>query len=79
MKLNDAVALRLIELMKEKKLNQYQLFKNSGVPQSTISTILSGITFTTKLNTIFALCQGLEIDLETFFKSPLFYNENVID
>lgn len=79
LQLNDAVALRLKELMKEKNINQYQLFKSSGVPQSTISTILSGVTSTTKLSTIFAICQGLEIDLETFFKSQLFQNENVTD
>ena len=36
MKLNQAVSRRLSELLKERKMTQYQLYMKSGVPKSTI-------------------------------------------
>ena len=36
MKLNEAVSKRLLELLDERKMTQYQLYMKSGVPKSTI-------------------------------------------
>ena len=33
MKLNEAVSKRLLELLDERKMTQYQLYMKSGVPQ----------------------------------------------
>ena len=40
MKLNQAVSLRLQELLQEYEMTQYQLFSKSGVPKSTISNLI---------------------------------------
>ena len=67
MNLTEAVAKRLKEILKEKGMTQYALFKKTGVPQSTISTILSGSVKTIKLSTIFEICEGLEMEISEFF------------
>ena len=36
MQLNEAVSKRLVELMQERGMTQYQLYMKSGVPKSTI-------------------------------------------
>ena len=77
MKLNEAVRCRFLELLKEKNMTQYQLYKKSGVPKSTIGNIINCSYESVKLRVIHELCQGLEIDLKTFFNSPLFNEENL--
>ncbi|MEG1806239.1 MAG: helix-turn-helix transcriptional regulator [Clostridia bacterium] len=79
MKLNEAIAKRLGILMREHGLNQYQLFKASGVPQSTISTILAVQNKTIKLDTIYDLCGGFKIELLEFFNSDIFNSNNIDD
>lgn len=79
MKLNEAVAKRIKQLCKERGITQYQLFLKSGVPQSTLSTILSCTYPSMKLRIIYEICDGLEITLEEFFASPLFARENIKD
>lgn len=79
MKLNEAVAKRIKQLCKERGITQYQLFLKSGVPQSTLSTIMSCTYPSMKLRIIYEICDGLEITLEEFFASPLFARENIKD
>ena len=40
MKLNEAVSKRLLELLDERKMTQYQLYMKSGVPKSTIGNVI---------------------------------------
>lgn len=79
MQLNKAIAERIKELMNERKLTQYALHKLSGVPQSTLSTIINCRFPGMKLRIIYEICEGLEITLEEFFNSPLFSRENITD
>lgn len=79
MKLKDAVAKRIKEIIKEKGITQYELFKMTGVPQSTISTILKNETKTVKLSTIYEICSGLEIELSEFFNSDYLKLANITD
>lgn len=79
MQLNEAIAARIKELCKEKNLTQYQLHLKSGVPQSTLSTIMKCLYPSMKLRIIYEICEGLEITLEDFFHSPLFDRENLED
>ena len=39
MQLNEAVSRRLVELMQERGMTQYQLYMKSGVPKSTIGNL----------------------------------------
>ena len=77
MQLNEALSKRLQTLLKERHMTQYQLFKRSGVPKSTISNIINCSYDSVKLRIIHEMCQGLEINLNDFFDSPLFHEENL--
>lgn len=77
MKLNEAIAYRIKELMKERGMTQYQLYLKTGVPQSTLSTIMKCSYPSMKVRIIYEICDGLEINLEDFFASDLFKRENI--
>lgn len=77
MQLNEAVSKRLVELLSEHRMTQYQLYKKSGVPKSTIGNVVNCSYDSVKLRIIHELCQGLEIDLRAFFTSPLFDENNL--
>lgn len=79
MKLTVAYAKRLKCLLKERGMTQYALFKCSGVPQSTISTILKGELKTIKFSTIYDICAGLGIELADFFNDEVFKLRNIED
>ena len=79
MKLNEAVSKRIVELCKERGYTQYALSMKSGVPQSTLSTIINCTFGSMKLRIIYEICEGLEISISEFFDSPLFERENLID
>lgn len=79
MKLQDAIILRIEELCKEKNLSKYELFKLSGVPQSTLTSIKKKRSGAVKINTLYAICEGFDISLEAFFACPLFYRQNLVD
>ena len=79
MQLNEAVSKRIKELCYKNGITQYALSQKSGVPQSTLSTIISCTFPSMKLRIIYEICEGLEISLNEFFNSPLFDRENIID
>lgn len=79
MKLIDAVAIKLIKIKKEKDITQYKMSVLTGVPQSTISTIIKRQTATIKLSTIYDICSGLGFELAEFFSDDVFKNENLDD
>lgn len=78
MQLNQAVSLRIKELLAQQGMTQYQLFVKSGVPKSTLSNLLSCSYDSVKLRILHEICQGFEISLPEFFDSPLF-DENNLD
>ena len=70
MKLNEAVSKRLLELLDERKMTQYQLYMKSGVPKSTIGNVIN-------CSYDHERCQGMGIGIDTFFASPLFQEDNL--
>lgn len=79
MTLSEALSIRLIELMQERNLTQYRLFKLSGVAQTTIGDIRLKRNKTVSILIIHELAQGLGISLYDFFDSPLFKGDNITD
>lgn len=77
MQLNEAISTRLLELLAERNMTQYQLYIKSGIPKSTIRNVINCSYPSVKLRIIHEICQGLNITLYDFFKSPLFNNENL--
>lgn len=79
MKLKTAVSKRILELLKEKSITQYELSKRTGVPESTISTIKNASTKSLHLSTLYDICAGLNIDLKDFFNVDYLQNKNLDD
>ena len=77
MQLNQAISMRLSELLKERSMTQYQLFSKSGVPKSTIHNIIKCSYDSVKLRIIPEICLGLEISISEFFQAPLFDDVNL--
>ena len=77
MQLNQAISARLMELLQQRGMTQYQLYIKSGVPKSTIGNVVNCAYDSVKLRIIHELCQGLEISLTEFFDSPLFIESNL--
>lgn len=76
-KLNEAVSLRLKELLNQHNMTQYHLFSKSGVPKSTINNIIQCAYDSVKLRIIHEICQGFQITIAEFFQSPLFDEQNL--
>ena len=79
MKLNEAVSLRLKELLANKNMTQYQLFVKTGVPKSTIGNVINCSYDSVKLRIIHEICQGLDMAIPEFFASPYFEENNLED
>lgn len=77
MKLNQAVSMRLLELLHQQGMTQYQLYMRTGVPKSTIGNVINCSYDSVKLRVIHEMCQGLDIGLNDFFSSPLFDETNL--
>ena len=72
MKLSVAVGKRIENLLAERKMTQYQLYKNGGIPRSTISVTVDAKHKTVKLDTIYQIVATLGITLKEFFDDALF-------
>ena len=79
MTLSEALAIRVNELMEEKKLTQYRLAQLSGIAETTIADIRKMRNKGTNIHNINSIAQGMGIDLIQFFNSPLFERENITD
>lgn len=77
LKLNEAVSMRLMELLAERSMTSYRLNTKSGVPKSTIGNIINCTFDSVKLRVIHEICQGLGVGLSEFFNSPLFDENNL--
>ena len=72
MKTKEAVAMRILELCKEKQIAVNTLANLSGVSPSTVYSMLNEKSRNPGIVSIKKLCDGLEIPLREFFDSPIF-------
>ena len=79
MKLMEAVAERVRELLEERGMTAYRLSILSGISEATISDIKLIRNQSVGLNIVQALAHGMKIGLIEFFNSPLFTYENIVD
>ena len=77
MQLNEAVSKRITELLQERNMTQYQLYIQSGLPKSTINSVVNCLYDSVKLRVIHEMCQGLGVSISDFFTSPLFDETNL--
>ena len=77
MKTSQAVAQRTRELLKEKKLTQYRLEQNTGIPHNTMISLMSGKNDGVNLKTVMLIVLGLDVTVSEFFNSPIFDPKNL--
>ena len=74
---NRALALRIEELLKEKKMTRYRLAMNSGVTHSTLKNIIHETVKDNLLSTTILIASGFDMTVSEFLDSPLFHEENL--
>ena len=74
MKIHDALVKRIIELCKLQGITPNGISNKSGVPQSTVKSILNGESINPGIATIKKLCDGFEITIPEFFNTDYFYS-----
>lgn len=72
MKLTEAIAKRVKNLLEERGYKQYDLFKRGGMPRSTVSDVINNKKKRVSTDTIYQICSTLEITLEEFFADDIF-------
>lgn len=72
MKTVEAIRIRIKELMKEKGMSEYRLISRTGMPPSTVKSVLKGKSENPRVCTITGLCKGLGITVKEFYDSELF-------
>lgn len=77
MKLNKAFALRVREILKEKKMTQYKLAQATGLYHSTMTDILNCKYQTPNFKNMTLIIRELGMTMSEFFDSELFYFENL--
>ena len=74
---NRAIALRIIQLLKEKNMTRYRLAMNSGVTHSTLKNIIHETVKDNLLSTTILIAGGFDMSVSAFLDSPLFLEENL--
>ncbi|MDE7295747.1 MAG: helix-turn-helix transcriptional regulator [Clostridia bacterium] len=77
MTLNQAFAIRVRELLKEKNMTQYRLTQKTGIYHSTMNAILNNRTKASNFKSIALIIRELGITITDFFDSPVFDFDNL--
>lgn len=77
MKVSQAVATRIREVLAEKNMTQYRLEMNSGLSKGTLTSLMYARYKGVNLTTLITVIRTLGISIDDFFKSPLFDEENL--
>lgn len=77
MTVNDAVAKRVSELLKESGLSQYKLEKASGLQHGSMQCIMNGRNKTVTLTTVYMLARGFNISLLEFLDDEIFRSVDI--
>ncbi len=74
MKLVEAIGKRVENLLKERNLTQYYLYKTGGIPRTTINDVVNVRKKRVSTDTIYQICSTLNLSLKEFFDDPMFEN-----
>ncbi len=76
MNLTEATAKRINDLLEERNWKQYDLFKNGGIPRSTISNVINLKKKKVSSYTVYQICATLGITMKEFYYDPIFDEVN---
>ena len=74
---NDAIAYRIIKLMKEKGYSQYKIEQKSSVYRGAMNRILSLKNKSVTLATVYKLARGFNMSVIEFLNDDIFADENI--
>ena len=77
MTVNDAVAKKIIKLLKEKNMTQYRLEVLSHIPHSTMQNIIDGNHNKIMLNTVMMIAKGFGMTHLEFLDDEVFFSEDL--
>lgn len=77
MTLNQAFAIRVREILKEKKMTQYKLEQATGLYHSTMTSILTNKTKASNFKSMALIIRELGLSIIEFFDSPVFNFDNL--
>ena len=77
MTVNNAVAIRITKLLKEKEMTQYRLEQDSFIQHGSMQCIMNGRNKTVTLSTVMMLARGFKISLLEFLDDDVFRSEDL--
>ncbi len=77
MTINQAFAIRVREILKEKKMTQYKLEQLTGIYHSTMNAILNNRVKASNFKSMAIIIRELGVSVSEFFNSPVFDFENL--
>lgn len=77
MTLNQAIAIRVREILKEKGMTQYKLEQATSIYHSTMTNILNNKTKASNIKNIALIIRELGVPLNEFFNSKIFDYDNL--
>ena len=77
MTVNNAVAWRITNLLKEKNMTQYRLEQESGIQHGSMQCIMNGRNKTVTLSTVIMLAKGFKMSPSEFLDDELFMSDEL--
>lgn len=77
MKLSTAVAMRISNILRERKMSQYRLEKIIAMPHNTMKTLMGEKNKSVNLKTVMQIIRGLEMTAAEFFDDPIFERDDL--
>ncbi len=74
---NQALALRIKQLLKQKHMTRYRLSMNSGITHSTLKNIIHETVKDNRFSTVIMIASGFDMTVSEFLDSPLFDEDNL--
>lgn len=72
MRIYEATNMRINELRKERRLSEYALIYQAGMPASTVKSILHGKSQNPGIVNIKKIAEGLGVTMREFYDSDIF-------
>lgn len=77
MKLSSAVAYRISNILRERKMTQYRLGRIIAMPHNTMKTLMGERNNSVNLKTVMQIIRGLNMTTSEFFNDPIFEREDL--